>query len=57
MIKIIHYGTRKKIECEDCGTIFSYDYGDVSEEKIKIGWKRYVICPVCNKKVITEASK
>ena len=62
MIKIIKQGTRKKIECEECGTILSYEQEDVQTGAVLIsplstGSKKYIVCPQCHNKIILEATR
>lgn len=60
MIKILKYGHKMEIECKNCGALLQYEYEDIQETKYSSplgGWKRYIICPQCNKEVITEASR
>lgn len=60
MIKIIKLGTKKKIECEECGTILSYEQEDVQTGAIltgpgSTGSKKYIVCPQCHYQIILEA--
>lgn len=60
MIKIIKPGTRKKIECEECGTVLSYEQEDVQTGAIltgpgSTGSKKYIVCPQCHYQIILEA--
>lgn len=51
MIKIIKRGTRKTIECEDCGCLFTYDEEDINVDcyyPLNFG---YVICPQCKSEI------
>lgn len=66
MIKIIKPGTKEVAKCDNCGCEFSYEEEDVihmergryNDEEwvkgIKHGYKRYVICPQCEKKFVIE---
>ena len=58
MIKIIKAGTRKKIECADCGALLSYEEEDiVVETNPENGWsdKRFIECPQCKSKIVLMA--
>lgn len=62
MIKIIKPGTKKKIECEECGTVLSYEQEDVQIGTVLIspvstGNKKYIICPQCHYQIILEATR
>lgn len=62
MIKIIRQGTRKTIECNECGCQFSYENEDIEEEEeslspISFTYRRYIICPQCKNILYLEASK
>jgi Zn finger protein HypA/HybF involved in hydrogenase expression len=48
MIKILKRGTRKTIECEDCGCLFTYDEEDVDYYPLNF---RHVICPQCKSEI------
>ena len=55
MVKVIkeNYKT-KQIVCENCGSLLEYTPQD--EHKVETNYyrfDRYIICPVCNKKVYT----
>ena len=59
MIKIIKPGTRKTIECEQCGTLLSYEAEDVKTEtsssvfghpnELKIS--KFIVCPQCTERI------
>jgi hypothetical protein len=57
MVTILRRGTKMKIECQNCGALLQYDYKDICEDtvgmKAKI-WVRYIMCPQCGARVITE---
>ena len=61
MIQILRRGKKMEIECQHCGALLQYEYEDIQELKYASsalnGWKRYIICPQCDKEVITEASR
>ena len=51
MIEIIKNGTKRKMECEECGCIFRYDLEDrhLSFPEMGIGRPFFVvICPQCD---------
>lgn len=35
MIEILEAGTKKKVRCNNCGALLSYEKSDVKEEQIK----------------------
>ena len=54
MIKIIKTGTRRKIECADCGALLSYEEGDikiVNNPKNGLAYDRFIECPQCKNKI------
>ena len=62
MIEIIRPGTKKKIECEECGAILRYEQEDVQTGAVLIsplstGSKKYIVCPQCNYKIVLEATR
>ena len=61
MIKIIRRGTRKTIECDECGCLFSYESEDIqTEERPDFGkpyYQKIILCPQCNKEIYLEATK
>ena len=64
MIEIIKPGTKKKIECEECGAILRYEQEDV-QIRTALGMispvstrsKKYIVCPQCNYKIVLEATR
>ena len=67
MIKILKRGTSKEVTCESCGSVLSYEEEDIIKEETKdvklyeeFFSKRkesHIVCPVCNKKIILEATR
>lgn len=67
MIKILKRGTRKEVTCESCDSILSYDEEDiVTLETNDVKYygqffskrkESHIVCPVCNKKIILEATR
>ena len=62
MIEIIRPGTKKKIECGECGAILRYEQEDIQIGSVLIsplstGNKKYIVCPQCNYKIILEAPR
>lgn len=62
MIKIINPGTKKKINCDACGCLFSYEeedvgYGDIAVIGDMLAIGMYVTCPQCKQKIVLEATK
>lgn len=60
MIKIIKIGSRKKIECNDCGSLLSYEEEDViTATNPENGWadKRFIECPQCKSKIYISATR
>jgi hypothetical protein len=59
MIKIIKPGTKKKINCDACGCLFSYEkedvgYGDIANVFPMTAIGMYVTCPQCKEKIVLE---
>lgn len=46
-VKIEAYGTRQKKTCFGCGSMISFENGDIKENENGT----YVECPVCGKKI------
>ena len=62
MIEIIRPGTKKKIECGECGAILRYEQEDIQTGAVLIsplstGSKKYIVCPQCNHQIILEAQR
>ena len=68
MIKVIRPGTKKQIECNNCGALLSYDEKeDIKFDSIKkvsetdgLAYhtsESYIICPQCNKKIIFKSCR
>ena len=49
MIKIIEYGTKQIKTCENCGCKFSFEKEDIKGGR---GFKEWVICPQCERKIV-----
>lgn len=67
MIQVIQHGNKKRIVCQNCGALLSYDEKeDVQKEESKIsaggqGFAvnagRYIICPQCKNKIMLSAAR
>ena len=68
MIQVIQHGNKKRIVCQKCGALLSYDEKeDVKNENIKsfvtncvdaFGSRQsFIICPQCHNKVILTATR
>ena len=66
MIEIIKRGTKQTTKCKYCGCEFSFEEEDFKwlnymekkfESGIKAGYKKYVLCPQCEKEVVVEQTK
>ena len=60
MIKIIKTGTRKQIECKECGCLFSYEEEDIRTKNNRANsfdplsvttYDKYIECPQCSAKI------
>lgn len=52
MIKVLKEGTKKKVECEDCGALLQYEKEDIQEQKVGLnGYYEYIICPECKYRI------
>ena len=49
MIKIIKQGTRQKLECDNCGCMFSFEDEDVKRDCVRM--RRFIECPQCRAKI------
>lgn len=48
MIQIIKHGTKRTIECKQCGCVFSYEAEDIKVEQTGMNeYMSYVQCPDC----------
>ena len=50
MIKIITPGTRKIVNCNMCGCVFSYEKEDEQTDARR--YETYVTCPQCKDRVV-----
>ena len=63
MIEILRVGTKKQIECQECGALLRYEEGDIKTSEYYVGSsipqysQKYIICPQCNQKIILEAQR
>lgn len=52
MIKVIRHGTIKRVFCEKCGCLFTYEQEDVNSVQLKHNeYNTYVICPDCGEEI------
>lgn len=60
MIEIIEAGTKKKVRCNNCGALLSYEKSDIKEETVKTMMplgdshkitKKYIKCPRCKENI------
>ena len=48
MIKVLKKGTKRKIECNNCGALLQYEKEDIQEQQIALNaYYEYIICPEC----------
>ena len=65
-IKVLKQGTKKKVECPECGSLLSYD----AVEDVEMGGEKnygigelysrnykYITCPCCKQKIVWEATR
>lgn len=66
MIEILEVGTKKKVRCNNCGALLSYEKSDVKNETVKTMMplgdghkliKDYIICPQCKENVYLTKSR
>lgn len=56
MIEIIRNGTKKRIDCNECGCLFSYEADDVEHKEVP-SWKggmitnSFIRCPQCHQEI------
>lgn len=55
MIKIIKPGTRQKLECNNCGCLFSYEAEDVKWDATKKEY--FLLCPQCGAGLTVNKAK
>lgn len=52
MIKVLRQGTKKKVECNNCGALLQYEKEDVKEQQVSFHeFCDYIICPECQYRV------
>lgn len=57
MIKVLKSGKRKKIKCNKCKSVLSYEPEDVMGhlyDDDHASWEKYIICPLCHNIIIIE---
>ena len=48
MIKVLREGTKKKVECENCGALLQYEKEDIQKQQTSFsGFYDYIVCPEC----------
>lgn len=62
MIEILKEGTKRQIECDECGALLRYQQEDIKNEDKYISPvssynRKYIICPQCHNKIILEAQR
>lgn len=51
-IRVIKHGTKRVVECINCGCLFEYEKEDINSVQLKYNeYKNYVVCPDCRDKV------
>ncbi len=56
MIHIIQKGTKQKIQCSECGCIFSFEKEDIEITDWN-SMRKTIKCPQCNNIIILEATR
>ena len=51
MITVEMYGSLQKKKCFGCGSVISFDNGDIEYEEVEGTKISFVTCPVCHKKI------
>lgn len=52
MIKVLREGTKRKIECNNCGALLQYEKEDIQEQQITLNaYYEYIICPECKYRI------
>lgn len=55
MIKIIRHGDRKRVVCEHCACIFTYEKEDTQTDQVDYNeMETYVYCPDCGERIKCE---
>ena len=64
MKKIIKEGTKRKITCEECGCLFSFEEEDTCHAELDVrfagmpaGHKTFVTCPQCESEIVLEQTR
>ena len=62
MIKILKEGTKRQVECNECGALLQYQQEDIKKEEYFLSqitsyYEKYIICPQCHNKIILEATR
>ena len=54
-MKVVKEGTKRRVECNECGAILEYIRSDVCSEQVHYQeYAYYVVCPCCENKVKAE---
>ena len=58
MIKVLREGTKKKVECENCGALLQYEKEDIQKQQTSFsGFYDYIVCPECQLRVELKGTR
>lgn len=62
MIEILREGTKRQIECKDCGALLRFQQEDIKTAEHWISSRdsrtyKYITCPQCHAEIILEAQR
>ena len=55
MVKVIRYGQKRRISCEECGALLEFEKDDVKTVQTGINeYEQQIECPACNETVTVD---
>lgn len=52
MVKVIKYGQKRRVTCENCGAVLEYEKDDVKTTQAGMNeYERQIVCPACNESI------
>lgn len=55
MVKVIKEGTKRRVECKECGAILEYEKHDKCNRQTGINeYESYIICPCCENDIVVR---
>lgn len=55
MVKVIRYGQKRRIVCDNCGALLEFDQDDLKTAQTGLNeFEQQIECPACNETVIIK---